>query len=102
METIQPQELDDATVAFPTSVYHLMPRYEDIPDEFKKRRNPYVRKTSDWFFSGIKFSSLKAKDGIDATKAIRHLKAILGSFEPKHEHKEAAVAYLMSLWFDLV
>jgi len=24
----------------------------------------------------------------------------LGSFEPQHEHKEAAVAYLMSLWFE--
>ena len=29
-----------------------------------------------------------------------HLKSILQSFKPKHERKEAGVAYLMSLWFD--
>jgi hypothetical protein len=31
-----------------------------------------------------------------------HLKAIMGSFQPKHEHKTAGVAYLMSLWFEAV
>jgi len=41
-------------------------------------------------------------DGIDQNKALRHIKAILGSFEPKHEHKEAAAAYLLSLWFKSV
>lgn len=32
-------------------------------------------------------------------KAFRHLAACQGSFEPKHEHKQAAVAWLASLWF---
>ena len=27
--------------------------------------------------------------------------AILASFEPKHEHKEAGAAYLLSQWFEL-
>lgn len=102
MSSIQPQELSDLNVAFPTSVSHLMPRYDEIPSTFTSWNNPYVKKTSDWFYDGIKFSTLRAKEGIDATKAIRHLKAIMGSWEPKQEHKIAAVAYLMSLWFDLV
>jgi hypothetical protein len=36
---------------------------------------------------------------VDGELAIRHLQVIQASFEPKHEHKEAAVAYLASLWF---
>ena len=33
-------------------------------------------------------------DGIDAKKAMRHLATIQRSWSPKHEHKEAAVAFL--------
>ena len=36
----------------------------------------------------------------DTNKAIRHLKAILVSYDPKHEHKEAGVAFLLSEWFE--
>jgi hypothetical protein len=55
---------------------------------------------SRWFFSGLpKGTVFVPHEGIDPAKAMRHLRAILGSFEPKHEHKEAGVAYLMSQWF---
>jgi hypothetical protein len=40
------------------------------------------------------------KEGVDGNLAFRHLSAIQRSFTPKHEHKEAAVAYLASLWFE--
>jgi len=43
---------------------------------------------------------LTPKDGVDVKKAMRALKAALGSFEPKHEHKMAAVGYMLSQWFD--
>lgn len=42
------------------------------------------------------------KDGIDGDTAVRHLRAIQGSFAPKHEHKMEAVAYLASRWFTKV
>lgn len=87
--------------AFPASVKALMPPYGDIPDEFKNSpRNKWVRVFSDLFYSGATNLQWIAKDGIDQKAAVRHLRTVMGSYEPKHEHKEAACAYLMSLWFD--
>lgn len=99
--TVQPRDVTDLDIAFGGSVRDLMPAYDDIPDEFKHSNNPYVRLQMEWFFKGLSKNKLKAKPGVDANKAFRHLSAIQGSFDPRHEHKEAAVAYLMSQWFDL-
>jgi len=99
-----PQPIDDLRLAFPARVAYLMPDYDDIPEDFRDDRGaarPWLKFQRDWFFRGLpadaKFSP---KNGIDLAVALRHLKAIQGSFEPKHEHKEAAVAYLASLWFE--
>jgi hypothetical protein len=98
----QPSEVSDVLLAFPASVRHLMPAYASIPAEFKRQGNPYVEFQSKWFFSGLKKEEFPtAKQGIDYDAAMRHLKAIQGSFEPKHEHKSAAVAFLASKWLDL-
>ena len=97
-----PVELSDLDLAFPAKVSQLMPKYTDIPKEFTdfNRHNKWQQMVSDWFFCGLKDLKLAPKAGIDSKKAIRHISAIMGSFEPKHEHKEAACAYLLSLWFD--
>ena len=47
-------------------------------------------------------ATFKAKDGVDNKKAMAAISAILRSFDPKHEHKEAGVAYLFSEWFEEV
>jgi hypothetical protein len=92
---IVPQEVSDALLAFPGSVGPLM---KDCPSEF---RHPYWSKWQrTWFFEGLK-EYPAPKDGVDLRKAMRHLTAIQRSFEPKHEHKEAAVAFLASQWFDV-
>jgi hypothetical protein len=97
----KPQAVTDLDTAFGGSLDRLMPAYESIPAEFRDRDNTKWHKAqSKWFYEGIKASDFKPKDGIDPTQALRHLKCIQGSFEPKHEHKMAAVAWLMSLWFD--
>lgn len=98
----RPAEIDDITAAFPASVEKLMPKYDDIPDEFRNQnhRNKWTGMVSDWFFSGLKDLKLKPKAGIDEGKAMRHVATIMRSYEPNHEHKEAACAYLLSLWFD--
>lgn len=100
-ETMLPADLSDPEVAFPASVLKLMPAWDDIPDEFTRPHgNEWTRIASEWFFRGIPDTAKwKPKKGIDTDTAHRHLAAILGSWEPKHEHKEAAVAYLMSQWF---
>ena len=94
------QDVDDVMLAFPANVLHMMPDYEvaraaDIPDVWKTL-------VSDWFYSKIEIKEMKPKEGVDPRKAMRHISAIMRSFEPKHEHKEAAVAYLLNEWFDSV
>lgn len=83
-------------------VMRLMPVYRDLPEEFRRDRSPYCDLVSTWFFKGLSKSALRAKLGIDAKRAFRHMGAIMGSWDPPHEHKTAGVAYLMSLWFDIV
>lgn len=81
-------------------VTELMPA--DIPDEFYGSCNAYAKHAQTWFSQGIAKSGLRAKSGINSTNAIRHMAIIMHSWDPKHEDKIAAVAYLMSQWFDLV
>lgn len=95
----KPTVIDDVTLAFSANVQHLMPAYADIPAQFKNGSTMWNRFQSDWFYSGIQVSQMIPKPGIDKNLALRHLKVINGSYEPKHEHKEAAIAYLASLWF---
>lgn len=95
-----PTEVSALDIAFPGSVEHLMPAYDEIPKEFKDSNNPWCEFQRDWFFKGLKQEQIpEPKEGITGHIALRHLQAIQHSFQPKHEHKEAAVAYLASLWF---
>lgn len=96
----QPTAVTDVDIAFPAGVSHLMPAWTDLPEDFQNDRSPWCAPVNKWFFSGLKKSEFKPKDCIDEAMAWRHLKCIMGSFEPKHEHKTAAVAWLMSQWFD--
>ena len=101
-------ELTAADVAF-GNIKH-MPNYATLPAEFKRYDgNDYCKAVSSWFFNGAKkFTdgitigdmTFKAKPGVDANKALSAIRAVLGSFEPKHEHKEAACAFMLSEWFD--
>jgi hypothetical protein len=36
---------------------------------------------------------------VDTNKALAHIQCIMMSFEPKHEHKTAGVAFLLDEWF---
>ena len=97
----KPTAVDLLTQAFPAGIMSLLPAYEDIPPEFKRTPgtvwNAWQAK---WFYRGLQESDLPTPvDGVDLFYAMGHLKTIQGSWEPKHEHKEAAVAYLASLWF---
>lgn len=94
------QDIDNITLAFPANVSHLMPAYKDIPEEFKRPCGKWQDVVSAWFFCGLKNAKWTPKEGVDTNKALRHVKTIMGSFEPKHEHKEAGCAYLLSQWFD--
>lgn len=84
--------------AFGGRVGEILPAWKDIPDEFKHDNNPWVRWQQGWFFSGLTRYPV-AKEGIDLKLAMDNLACVQGSFSPKHEHKQAGVAYLASLWF---
>lgn len=98
----QPTPLTPAEVAFGAAgrCLDLMPRWEDIPDDFRRGHTEWNRTVRTWFYSGLSGWPCTPKPGIDHGVALGHLSAIQGSFEPKHEHKMAAVAYLMSLWYE--
>lgn len=93
-------DLVDADVVF-GNIEHLPP-YNAIPNEFKSSRNPFAEIATRLFFQGGRLSDfgLTPKPGVDLEKASRAVKATLGSWEPKHEHKEAGVAFMLSEWFD--
>lgn len=93
------QEVTDIDLAFGGSISKLMPKYTEIPDEFKHGNTKWNKLFNTWFFSGLNILELTPKDGVDENKALKHIKAIMVSYEPKHEHKEAGCAYLLNEWF---
>lgn len=80
----------------------LLPTRDEIPEVFKKyhgtKWNELAHK---WFFEGLRPDEMpKEKEEINRSAALRHLSTLLRTSEIEHNHKEAAVAYLMSLWFE--
>lgn len=94
-------EMNRADMAF-GCLAHLPP-IDEIPDEFKNMNNEtkWNKIVSRWFFAGLPpDTEVFPKDGVDPSKALRAVGAILRSFAPKHEHKEAGCAFLLSEWFE--
>jgi hypothetical protein len=100
-------DIDRASMAF-GNIKH-MPKYETLPEAFQDwHYEPHCRAISDWFYSGakacpngieMKGTKYIAKDGVEAGKALAAIKAVMASWEPKHEHKIAACGYMLSEWF---
>lgn len=81
---------------------HLPPMTE-IPQEFQNGRSPWSNLFHRWFYSGLPATvEFYPKEGVNPEKALKAISAIMVSFEPKHEHKEAGVTFLLSQWFDKV
>jgi hypothetical protein len=95
-----PKQVTDVDLAFGGRIADLMPRYEELPDDFRSEQDPFSKIVNGWFFNGLNTSTLTAKAGIDKSAALRHCRAIMCSFDPSHEHKIAGVAWLMSQWFE--
>ena len=86
------------------NIKHI-PKWEDIPEQYRNMNGltKWDKFISNWFFKGLSLDDIKAlkpKQGVDKDKALMAIRSILASFEPKHEHKEAGAAYLMSEWFE--
>lgn len=98
-------DLTAVEIVFPAHVLDWAPRWDDIPEHFRSMndKSEWSLIAHTWFNSGLAATTeFHAAEGVDAKKAVRALKALLGSFQPKHEHKIAAAAYLLSCWFTKV
>lgn len=72
------------------------PTPSNIPDVDRK----FVDAFDALFFRGGSLADhgLKLKAGIDRAAAMTAIRAWMGSFDPKHEHKTATVAWALSEW----
>lgn len=101
--TLPVPEINDVELAFPANALEWMPKWEDIPEEFRHGYSEWNEIASAWFGAGLPADvEFYPREGVDPAKAVRACKATLGSYAPKHEHKEAAVAFMLSCWFKRV
>ena len=99
---ILPVSVSSVNMVFGGDIEKLLPKYEDVPEEFKSGSysHKWIKLFNTWFMQGLpENTDFIPKEGIDPKAALRHIAAIMRSWEPKHEHKEAGCAYLLSLWF---
>ena len=76
---------------------------DEIPDEFRNRNGEWNEIARSWFFFGLPENvKFYPQEGVDPAKAVRAIAATLGSYAPKHEHKEAATAWMLACWFTKV
>jgi len=98
-----PVQIPDVLLAFPAQILHLMPSPKDIPDEYLEWRYSWTKFAQEWFSYGLKADVVfDLKDGINGELAVRHLTAVLRSYQCRHQEKIAAVAFLSSRWFTQV
>lgn len=86
-------------VAFGSRALDFMPAMKDIPKDFPNQEK-WLNIAAKWFFEGIKGATFVPKPGVDKNKALAAVAVVLRSFAPSHGHKEAAVAYMLSEWFE--
>lgn len=88
-------------IAFPAHGISRLPPYSQIPSEYKRDGPSAVSFVNDLFYHGFQGAhTCVPRDGIVAGEALSHIAAIVGSYEPKHEHKIAGAAYLVALWLE--
>lgn len=90
-------------MAFPAQVIgRLLPRLENIPDELKHGISEWPKWANHLFHKGGADIAMYPREGVDAEKAYLHAMCCLRSYEPKHEHKIAGVAYLLATFFEKI
>jgi hypothetical protein len=103
--TTETEGLDLTKYAFPKvdKVNMVFPTYSTDPALLKEaerrgfdRNTPYNKLFNDLFFGGGKVTFKQDVPEPFRTEAWAYCRALMGSFSPKHEHKEAVCAMLMS------
>lgn len=87
--------INDVEAAFSTT--RLLPDWDDIPDDFKLG-NAYTELVAAILYgTPLPAGEIELNDGVEGAMLNRCVHAHLDSFTPKHEHKVAGVAYMISL-----
>lgn len=98
-----PKPVTDLYMVFPASAVTdgYLPPMDEIPKKYRRDQSAWNVFVRDWMHGRFHdVSMLPAEDATwTAEEAYRHIQVVLRSFEPKHEHKMAAAAYLADLWF---
>jgi hypothetical protein len=104
MDWTQPREVSDLDVAFCHKAEQLLPPMKALPKCYHgwPNKRPSIKFVERWFYSGVEDPKFHPRKGVDTKKALRHIKACLGSFELKHEHKTAGVAFLVDQFFERI
>jgi len=88
------RSITDVDLAFSSTKY--LPDWEDIPSEFRGT-NRYTRLVSALFAGDdLPPYEMALKDGYTPELVRRLVASHLRSFAPKHEHKIAGIAYMLS------
>lgn len=97
---IKPWQVSDAGLVFGQTGKDV-PTYEELRKMVRDGTfsNKYESLVSDWFFSGLESMSVTPREGVNKDEAIRCIRAEIGSWERKHEHKTLLVSYLFEQWF---
>lgn len=95
----QPPKVSDVDIAFGGCDH--MPDVKTLPEDYRNERAHACTVAQDLFFKGGKMADYgyTCREGVDQNDAIRAIRAVLGSFQPKHEHKIAAVGWMIDQWF---
>ena len=95
-----PQQVSDVELAFGGGIERLLPTEKEIPAEFWSSESKWNKAATALFFGTISDTSeIIERPGIDVHFAARHIRTIFKSFQPKHEHKIAGCAYLLSRFY---
>ena len=90
LSTYKFPEITDVDLAFPT-----VNTTKELVEEAEKR-NPQkgMNKFSEIFYSGEKIELKKDVKGTWKENAFKYARALMGSWSPKHEHKELVVGMI--------
>lgn len=93
-------DVSDADCAFPTRWRELLPPMEVLSSDERNLRGPFCDALSSLFYSGGRLADhgIKVRDGHDASKVMRYIRATLGDFGPRHEHKIGGIAHALAKW----
>jgi hypothetical protein len=89
-------EMSDVDIAFSSLTTDKKLLAEAEARGFLHGNTPYNKLFNDLFFNGGKVEFKNDLDPEFRSRCIRYLRGFMGSFEPKHEHKEAICALLLS------